>query len=162
LKLFTCSILYGLLVIVGFILLIIPGIYFSIKYVLYKYVIVDQDLGIFDSFSEAGSLAKGNWWKLFLLSIITGLLSISGILLLGVGVIFTSTLSRLVWMHAYLQLTGSSIDPDMQDSIDDWIEREERRRTSTAVQDLYPAIEVEEVEVMAPGRNESDLEDLEL
>ncbi len=159
LKIFGASILYTLLIVIGLILLIIPGIYFSIKYVLYTYVIVDQDLGVIDSLSEAGTLAKGNWWKLFLLSIITGVLSISGLLLLGVGVVFTSALSQLIWMHAYLQLKESTHDPEIQDKIKDWLDRDDRKHQMDERTDPYV---VEEVEVIAPGRSETDMEDLEL
>ncbi len=161
-KIFGASILYSLLIIIGLILLIIPGIYFSVKYVLYTYVIVDQDQGVIDSFSEAGNLAKGNWWKLFLLSIITGALSFSGLLLLGVGVIFTSTLSQLIWMHAYLQLKDSARDPEIQDKIQDWLDRDDLRNGVDVSTDLNEVEEVEDVEVIAPGRSETDLEDLEL
>ncbi len=167
LKLFGASIMYGLLIFVGFLLLIIPGIYFWIKYTLHPYAIIDQEAGVFESFSESGSLAKGNWWKLFLLSILTGLLSISGILLLGIGVFFTGALAQLVWMHAYLQLRESSMDDDVHKRVEEWLDEKEEMRKERSGYDSYEVVEVEEIDdeedyYRAPGRSESDIEDLEL
>lgn len=59
------SILYGLLVMAGFILLIIPGIYWAVRYQFYLYLIIDQDMGPVDAIKRSGQLARGAWWHLF-------------------------------------------------------------------------------------------------
>ncbi|HEX7262004.1 MAG TPA: hypothetical protein VF258_09330, partial [Luteolibacter sp.] len=54
------TILYGLMVGVGFLLLIVPGIYLMLRYSLYMTAIVDRDLGVMDSFSYSSSLTTNN------------------------------------------------------------------------------------------------------
>jgi len=140
LKLFGANLLRNLLILVGIILFIIPGIYFAVKYVLFQFVIIDRETGVIESLSEAGELAKGNWWKLFLLSIITFFFSLSGLLLLVVGVFFTAAISSLVWMHVYLQLKDGDLDEETENIIDHWLEEQEKQKE----QPVFAAIVEEE------------------
>lgn len=72
------SILYGLICFVGFILLIIPGIIWSIQFQFFSYLIVDQGLGPIEALKKSSELTKGSKWDLFLLG-----LMLLGVILLG-------------------------------------------------------------------------------
>ncbi|MGI6213753.1 MAG: DUF975 family protein [Christensenellales bacterium] len=51
---------YSILIFVGFIFLIVPGIYFALKYALLPYVLIDRpELSISETFEEAARLSKG-------------------------------------------------------------------------------------------------------
>lgn len=59
------SILVGLITIAGFILLIIPGIIFSIWFSLVAYVLVSEGLKGRKALSRSKQLVKGYWFKVF-------------------------------------------------------------------------------------------------
>jgi uncharacterized membrane protein len=65
LKYFAASIIYGLMVAIGFILLIVPGIYLALKYTFYGYLIVDKGLGPIEALKESGRMTEGAKKDLF-------------------------------------------------------------------------------------------------
>lgn len=78
-RLFFASFLYALLVLLGLILLIVPGIYLSIRYSQIQYFIVDQDMGISDAFRASFMVTDKSvidLFKYFLLIILFGILTI--------------------------------------------------------------------------------------
>jgi len=72
------SILYGLMVIVGLIFLIVPGIYLAIKHQFYTYLIVDKGMGPIEAIKESGRITKGALWNLLGFVIIVTLLGAGG------------------------------------------------------------------------------------
>jgi len=63
---------YGAVVFVGFLLLIIPGVYWSLKYGQYRMLIVDKNLGIFESIKESGRITEGYKMKILVVSFALG------------------------------------------------------------------------------------------
>ncbi len=96
--------LYSILVGIGCVLFIIPGIYWGIKYMFYYFFIVDEDCGPIEALSESGDLTDGYKWKLLLLLILVSIFGISGYLIVGVGVLVTGPISTLVLLSVYKQL----------------------------------------------------------
>lgn len=94
------SILFGLIIAVGFILLIIPGIILSVKLGFYSYYIVDKGLGPIGALKASWGATKGISWNLFLLGLLLGLINVAGILLLVVGLLVTIPATALA--HAYV------------------------------------------------------------
>ena len=79
-------ILYALIVIAGFLLLIIPGIIWSVKYGLCYYFVVDKGLGPVQAIKASGRTTMGVKWQLFGFGILCGLIILLGLLCLGVGI----------------------------------------------------------------------------
>ena len=50
---------YGLMVAVGLLLLIVPGVFLALKYQFYGYLITDRGMGPFDALKESGRLTDG-------------------------------------------------------------------------------------------------------
>ncbi|MGY8770176.1 MAG: hypothetical protein ACKVH8_17300 [Pirellulales bacterium] len=106
LPVFGASILFGLAVVLGFLLLIIPGVLLLLFFWPFYFLVVDEKRRVMESFStayEIGSINAGNTFIIWLLSL--------GIMLLGViacciGVIFAAPLVTMLWATAYLQMTG--------------------------------------------------------
>ena len=96
--------LYSLIVGIGYMLLIIPGIYWTIKYMFYYFFIIDGECGPIEALSESGDLTDGYKWKLLLLLILVSIFGISGYLIVGVGVLVTGPISTLVLLSVYKQL----------------------------------------------------------
>ena len=86
------SILYGLMSLIGYVLLIIPGIIWSIKFGFYSYLIVDKNAGLIDSLKKSSALTQGVKMNLFLFYILLFLLNTVGLLALVIGLI-----GLLVW-----------------------------------------------------------------
>jgi uncharacterized membrane protein len=70
--------IYGLMVAVGLLLLIVPGIYLGLKYQFFGYLIVDRGMGPFEALKESGRLTDGAKKDLFVfwLALICGILVI--------------------------------------------------------------------------------------
>lgn len=98
------SIVRNLIIIAGFILLIIPGIIFSIKLQYSEYLIVDKGIDAVDSLKGSWQMTKGIKWNLFLLGLLLGLINILGILALLVGLLITVPLTLLANAYVYRKL----------------------------------------------------------
>jgi hypothetical protein len=95
------SILFGLAVAVGLLLLIVPGIYIALRYGQFLAAIVDRDLGIFESFNYSSSLTTNNRLLLLGMWILCVLIILAGFIACGVGLIFAIPVVWLTSMVAY-------------------------------------------------------------
>lgn len=105
---FLGSLLYGAVVILGFILLIVPGIIWGIKYQYTTYLIVDRGMSPMDAFRESGQITKGIKLKLFYLGLCYIGITILGILLVGVGLIVAWPVIALSGAYVYRKLLPKS------------------------------------------------------
>lgn len=96
-------IILNLAVMGGVILLIIPGIIWSIRLMFSDYVLIDSDgkASLMASFNKSASITYGRFWKLFWYSIIIGFVGISGILLFVVGLLVTAPLAFIAHILLY-------------------------------------------------------------
>ncbi len=100
------SIAYGLGAVVGFILLVIPGIIVLIRYGFYSYALVDKGVNGLDVLKISWSITKGNTIKLFLFGVVTLLINILGMLALVIGLLVTAPLSLLATAYVYRKLSA--------------------------------------------------------
>jgi len=96
--------LYTLIVIGGLILLIIPGIVWSIKYSYFSYGIADKNLGIKASLKYSADLTKDRKWKLLGFFLVLCGLNILGAFALMVGLLFTMPVTMLAYAFVYRKL----------------------------------------------------------
>jgi len=102
------DLLYGLIVMIGFILCIIPGIYLLIKYHFYGYIMIEQDAGVMDSLKLSWDITKGAWWDLFLLFILCWLIMLAGFILCGVGALFAWPIVIMAIVYAYKRIVDTA------------------------------------------------------
>ncbi len=69
------TVIYVLLLALGSIALIIPGIYLAVRLYYFIDAILIDGKGVISSLKTSWRIAKGNWWATFLLLIIIGLFS---------------------------------------------------------------------------------------
>ncbi len=98
------SIIRSVIIIVGFILFIIPGIIFSIKLQYSEYLIVDKQLDAVSSIKKSWEMTKGIKWNLFLFAILLGLINVLGILAFLVGLLITVPLTFVANAYVYRKL----------------------------------------------------------
>lgn len=95
---------YQIIVALGFILLIVPGIYWALKYSQVLYLIVDKKVGVSEAFGLSGKMTQGILMKLLGFGLLGLLLNLAGLLAMGVGVIVTAAITLLAYVLLYEQL----------------------------------------------------------
>jgi len=98
------SIVYGIIVAIGLVFLIIPGIYLAVKYQFYDYLIVDKGMGPIDAVKRSGVLTEGVKRNLVLFWLMLMGINILGLLALGVGLIASVPVSWLANAYVYRRL----------------------------------------------------------
>jgi len=98
------SILVGLIVLAGFILFIVPGIYLALRLQFTVNLIVDQDLGIIEAMKKSGELTHGVKWSLLLFVLTTIGIIILGAIALGVGIFVAIPIIWLAEIQIYRKL----------------------------------------------------------
>ncbi len=99
------SILYGLITILGFILLIIPGIIFTTRLQFYSYLIVEKNMKPIEALKKSWQITKSNTWQLFLFGILLGLIILAGALALVVGLFIAIPTTMIASAYVYRKLS---------------------------------------------------------
>ncbi|MFC1948077.1 hypothetical protein ACFLXY_09190 [Chloroflexota bacterium] len=89
------TVLCGIIVFIGFILFIIPGIYFLCKLAFVRYLVVDEKMDVLKAIQESWNMTNGHALTIFLMGLLAIPIIIAGILLFGIGVIFS-----YMWIEA--------------------------------------------------------------
>ncbi len=98
------SILCGLIILGGTILLIIPGIIWNIKFYFYSYFIVDEGVGPIEALKRSSAITKGVKWDLFLLGLLLGAINLLGALALLIGLFATIPTTLIAAASVYRKL----------------------------------------------------------
>ncbi|MBK8161300.1 MAG: hypothetical protein IPK59_21965 [Rhodospirillaceae bacterium] len=89
------AVCYGLLVGLGTMLLVIPGIIIAVVYWLYVPAIVVEKKGLGAAFTRSGELTKGKRWSIFAILLLVGLVSIGIELLVGFGAVMLGAMASV-------------------------------------------------------------------
>lgn len=98
LPVFAASIIFGVLVSIGTLLCIIPGIIVYVYLGFYMYVYIIEDKGIIESFQRSYELVKDNWWVTLGFGIVIALI---------VGIA-----SAVFTLPTYMIMLGQALDID--------------------------------------------------
>lgn len=111
LKGFGAYIIYWIMVLLGLVLLIVPGVILMLRFGMYQNAIVDRKMGVFDSFGYSWNLTRGNGLNLFVIFLFSICIVIAGCLALLVGLLFAYPMMWLLWIVAYrwLQYGGRAV-----------------------------------------------------
>jgi uncharacterized membrane protein len=96
------SFFYGLMVMVGLLLFIIPGIFLALKYQFYGYLITDRGMGPVEAIRESGRLTDGAkkdlfvFWLAFFCGIIAIMIALGLLIALPVGLMMAAVSEDLV------------------------------------------------------------------
>ncbi len=102
------SILCGLIVVAGLILLIIPGIIWAIQFYFYDYLIIDRGLGPVDALKKSSEITKGVKWDLFVFVILLGIINLLGFICLVVGLFATIPTTMIAMAFVYRKLLAQT------------------------------------------------------
>ena len=106
------SILFGLAVAAGFVLLVVPGVIVALMFMFTTFIVIDRTLGPIEAMKESRRITHGHKWTLLGFSLMLVLINLLGILALVVGLLVTIPVSSLALVSAYRQLAGRTPPPD--------------------------------------------------
>lgn len=102
--------LFGLvssvLITLGLILLIVPGIYLIVSYLFGLMFIVDRGLDFWPAMETSRRSVQPRWFKFFTLFLLLALLNLAGFLLLGLGLLVTVPLTHCIVAAAFDDIFG--------------------------------------------------------
>lgn len=107
-RFFWGTLLFQIMIGIGFVLLIIPGIILVLMFWPIYYVIVDRDTGVIESLRLAQELTSGNYMAVFVLFLASLGIGLLGILGCGVGLLFAIPLVELLFAVAYCGMNGQA------------------------------------------------------
>jgi hypothetical protein len=92
-----------LLTTLGFILFLLPGIYLSVAYAFAPILMIEKDMGVWESLEASRKAVTAYWWRFFFLNLAIGLLAVLGgltiigifwvvpMILIALGLVYTAT-----------------------------------------------------------------------
>jgi uncharacterized membrane protein len=107
----AASILVSIIVVIGFILLIVPGIFLACKLVFVPYLVVDRKMRAIDAIKESWRMTSGHAWKVFLIGLIAIPVVIAGLICFGVGVIISIMWVSMALASLYHAVSASGAAP---------------------------------------------------
>lgn len=107
-KYLGASVLTWLVVWAGMILLVIPGIYWAIKFQFYGYFVVEHKCEPDEAMRRSSRITKDVKWKLLWFGIVLALINVVGALCLFVGLLVTMPLTLLAFSSVYRKLLAQT------------------------------------------------------
>lgn len=98
------TVLTGIIVAVGIVLLIIPGIIAQMGLLFGALFVVDKEMKGIDAMKASWNLTKGHRWNLFLMSLMLILLNVGGAIVAGVGLLVTVPMTVIAFVYLYREL----------------------------------------------------------
>ncbi len=107
---FVGSFIYGIAVVGGLFLLVAPGIFVAIRLQFYPYYIIEEGDNAFTALRKSYTDSEHLTLELFLFGITVVAANIFGVLLFGLGIIFTYPLTTLATVVIYRGLREKATD----------------------------------------------------
>lgn len=100
-----------LMVSLGFLLCILPGIYLGVGYVFALPLVIDKKMEFWTAMEVSRRVVNRHWWSTLALVIVLAIVACAGFLLCGVGALITIPLSTAAFMYVYEDLFGAPSTP---------------------------------------------------
>jgi hypothetical protein len=111
-RFFIVSVLTGMAVVGGLILLVIPGFLLLVRLSMVRFIVVEQPPQMRGHFIEvlkrSWRMTHGHWWHLFGFFLVLAGLNIVGALLLLIGLLISVPVTTLAWAHVYNKLKAAA------------------------------------------------------
>ena len=107
LPLIVMFVLMAVLIVAGFFLLVLPGIYLSIAYSFAPYLIVEKNMGVWEALETSRKAITQYWWRYFGLMIVALVLIIIGAIPLLIGLIWVLPIVAIATGVVFAKTFGS-------------------------------------------------------
>lgn len=111
-KFLGVSILVGLSIVLGLLLLIVPGILAMIFFMFATFIVIDKNLGPIEAMKESMRIGRGYRWPLLGFVLLIALIMMAGLIALFVGIFVAMPVAMLALVHAYRALSSVAGSPD--------------------------------------------------
>ncbi|MBL4903846.1 MAG: hypothetical protein JKY62_14510 [Desulfocapsa sp.] len=120
-------VLQTILIGIGFVLLVIPGVYLSVGYALTLPLILEKGMGPWEALETSRKAIHKKWWTVFGLYLVMILLFVVSVIPLGLGLIWTVPMCFVLIGVLYIHLFGSDGNgaKDPEDELADEVEETE-------------------------------------
>jgi hypothetical protein len=105
LKFLAGQLLYGLIIVVGLVLLLVPGFYLGVRYAWFGFCMADGEANMVESFRESAIMSAGQTASFLAIFAALLVFNLLGASLLGLGLLVTIPLSLLMLSAVYRQLS---------------------------------------------------------
>lgn len=105
---FVANFLYGVAIFIGLFLLVIPGIWVAIRFMFFPYYIIEEGVSSFTALQKSYYLSQNLTLELFVFGVAAVFLNFIGMLLFGVGIVFTYPITIMATAVIYKSLTEDS------------------------------------------------------
>ncbi|MFW5805026.1 MAG: hypothetical protein ACOCVX_00710 [Bacteroidales bacterium] len=113
LPLFLANLIVGIFTFAGILLLIIPGIYLAVAYSFTIPFIIFLQYDFWDAMEASRRLITRNFWPFLGFMVIIMMINFIGVLLLGIGVLFTLPATYCMIYAAFEDIVGNAVNtPD--------------------------------------------------
>ena len=99
--------LMAVLVVAGFFLLVLPGIYLSVSYSFAPYLIVEKNMGVWEALETSRKAITQYWWRYLGLMIVAMVLIIIGSIPLLIGLFWVLPMVAIVTGEVFAKTFGS-------------------------------------------------------
>jgi len=99
------NILTGFLIGIGFFFLIIPGIIVACRLAFVRYLVIDRQLDPIEAIKASWRMTKGHAWTIFFMGLLAIPIALTGIICLGVGIIFSIMWIRCAFATLYYSVS---------------------------------------------------------
>ena len=101
-RLVLASVVSGVLILLGLVLFIVPGIYLALRFSLVKFITIDMPgVSIGDALRKSSAMTSGAKWELLGLVLVILFINILGVIPLGLGLLVTMPVSFIALAYAY-------------------------------------------------------------
>lgn len=101
------SVLYGLMVMGGLLLLVIPGVIWAIKFQFFSYLIV-EGLGPVAALKKSAAITRGAKWDLFIFGLVIASIILLGVLCVLAGLLVAAPTTYLAGAFVYRKLLAAA------------------------------------------------------
>ena len=105
-RLFVTMLLLYIMVLIGFALLIIPGIYLSIAYYMALPLVAEKGLSPWQALEVSRKTISKRWFTMFFFSIVISLIVMASMIPLGIGLIWTLPMMMIAYGIIYRNMFG--------------------------------------------------------
>jgi uncharacterized membrane protein len=111
-------VLMGLLIVAGFFLLVLPGIYLSIAYSFAPYLIVEKNMGVWEALETSRKAITQYWWRYFGLMLVAMLLIIIGSIPLLIGLVWLLPIVAIATGEVFAKTFGNPESEALETDLD--------------------------------------------
>ena len=105
-QIIIAMILQGILILIGFVLLVLPGIYLMVGYGMTFALMVDRGMSPWQAMETSRKMIHKVWWKIFGLYLVVMLIIMISAIPLGIGLIWTMPMSIVLYGVVSVALFG--------------------------------------------------------